>query len=154
MTLLKHITYLRICDDYSILSKCAKHKVGSLIVKNDRIISNGVNGTPSGYTNCCDKFHGLDTKQEPYRSEHKNWAEIYEVHAEMNAILFAVKNGVDINGGILYCNLEPCFNCLKHAISAGIKEIYYSKKHKYNLDSPEAQNLINTLGIKIKHIEI
>lgn len=141
-------------DKLSNISKCAKHKVGALIVKDGRIVSNGVNGTPSGFTNCCDKFHDSDLHIEPKRTEHREWAEIYEIHAEMNAILFAGKKGVRLENATLYCNLEPCFNCLKHAITVGIKTIYYSKKHKSNIESEEALNLINKLNIKIIHIEI
>jgi len=148
----KHKVYLKMCEDLSTLSKCSKHKVGALLIKNDRIISNGLNGSPSGFKNCCDHFNGIDVHNEPGKSLHREWAEIYEVHAEMNAITFAAKNGVNINNAILYCNLEPCFNCLKHAISCGIKEIYYLKKHKNNLDTNEAKDLISTLKIKIEHI--
>jgi len=51
-------------------------------------------------------------------------------------------------------SLEPCFNCLKHAVTAGVREIYFAKKHKYNLETKDAIELITTLGIKIKHIYI
>jgi len=149
-----HKVYLKMCQDLSILSKCSKHKVGALLVKNGRIISNGLNGTPPGFINCCDKFHNIDTHNEPGRTKHRKWAEELEIHAEMNVLLFAAKNGVNTNNSILYCNLEPCFNCLKHAIMAGVKEIYYSKKHKYNLETLNAIDLINAFKIKITHIEI
>lgn len=150
----KHKVYLQMCNDLSSLSKCSKHKVGALLVKNDRIISNGLNGSPSGYTNCCDKFQNIDTQSEPGRSEHRKWSLDWEVHAEMNVLMFAAKNGVNTNNSVLYCNLEPCYNCLKHMVMAGVKEIYFSKKHKYNLETPEALDLINTLGIKVTHINI
>ena len=140
------------CQDLRALSNCSKHKVGAMIVKNNRIISNGLNGTPSGFINCCDKFHGIDTTVEPGKTQHREWAEKFEIHAEMNAMLFAAKNGVSIDNSILYCSLEPCYNCLKHAVTSGVKEIYYANKHKYNLETPEALELITTLGIKIKHI--
>ena len=150
----KHKTYLKMCEDLAVESKCSKHKVGALLVKRGRIVSNGVNGTHSGYINCCDHFHGVDVHAEPGRTEHRVWSEIHEIHAEMNAILFATREGVKLDGASLYCNLEPCFNCLKHAITAGITHIYYAKKHKSNIDTEEAKNLINTLNIKITHIEI
>ena len=150
----KHKIYLNMCNDLTPMSKCSKHKVGALIVKNNRIISNGLNGTPSGYINCCDKFKGVDVTVEPGRSMHRDWAENFEIHAEMNAVLFATRNGVNLNNSVLYCSLEPCFNCLKHACVAGVKEIYYSKKHKHNLDTAEAQELIHNLGIKIKYVEL
>lgn len=141
------------CDELSNLSKCAKHKVGALLVKDNRIISNGLNGSPSGFINCCDKFEGCDTHIEPAKSIHRDWAEKFEIHAEMNAMLYAAKHGVALNGTTLYCNLEPCFNCLKHAITVGVREIYYKHKHKYNLDSSAAFLLINKTGIKIIHLK-
>lgn len=148
----KHKVYLKMCQDLSNLSKCSKHKVGALILKNDRIISNGLNGSPKGFINCCDKFHDVDTHSEPGKSLHRDWAEKFEIHAEMNAILFAAKHGVNLENSTLYCSLEPCYNCLKHAVTVGIQEIYYGKKHKHNLESPEALDLIQQLGIKIAHI--
>ena len=150
----KHKVYLKMCQDLSNLSKCSKHKVGALLVKDDRIISNGLNGTPSGFINCCDKFSGIDVTIEPGKSMHRVWAEKFEIHSEMNAMLFAAKSGVSLDGAVLYCNLEPCYNCLKHAVTVGIREIYFSNKHKYNLETSEALELINTLKIKINHIDI
>lgn len=150
----KHKVYLKMCQDLSNISKCAKHKVGALILKNDRIISNGLNGSPKGFTNCCDKFHGIDTHSEPGKSLHRDWAEKFEIHAEMNAILYANRCGTNLEDSILYCNLEPCYNCLKHAVTVGIKEIYYANKHKSNLESQEALDLINQLGIKIEYIKL
>jgi len=150
----QHTVYLKMCQELSTLSKCSKHKVGAILVKNNRIISNGLNGSPAGFINCCEKFHGIDTHSEPGKSLHRVWSEKFEIHAEMNAILFAAKSGVNTNNTILYCNLEPCFNCLKHAITAGVKEIYYAQTHKHNLKSPETLELINDLGIKIEHISL
>ena len=141
------------CEDLANLSKCSKHKVGALLVNDNRIISNGLNGTPSGFINCCDKFANCDTHTEPARSAHREWSEKYEIHAEMNAMLFAAKHGVALNNSILYCNLEPCFNCLKHAITVGIKQIYYKHKHKNNLNNVEVFLLKKKTGIKIEQIQ-
>lgn len=151
---LKHIVYLKMCTDLSELSKCVKHKVGAMIVKNSRIISTGVNGTPSGYENCCDHFAKHDMTTESSKLEHRQWSAIYENHSEMNAILHASKHGLSIDGAAMYCTLEPCFNCLKHMIGSGIREIYYAKKHKCNLESTEAKSFIDKLNIHIQHIEI
>lgn len=149
-----HIVYLKMCQELSELSKCSKHKVGALLVKNNRIISNGLNGSHKNMVNCCDKFHGIDTHSEPGKTQHRKWAEINENHAEHNVIAFAAKNGINIDNTTLYCNLEPCFNCLNLAVSSGVKEIYYSTIHKQNLNSSEALEMIRKLGIKIEHIPI
>lgn len=144
-----HKVYLRICEELAELSKCVKHKVGTVIVKNNKIISTGVNGTVPGFCNCSDHFQKHDHSSELFKSEHRRWSALYEVHSEINALLRA---GTDSYGATLYCNLEPCFDCLKAMLAAGIKEIYYAKKHKHNLDGEEAQQFIFGQGVKIKHI--
>lgn len=150
----KHRVYLKMCAELSDLSKCVKHRVGAMIVKDSRVISTGVNGTPAGYENCCEHFalHSMD--DEKSSDEHREWSSIYELHSEMNALLHAAKHGLSVNGATVYCTLEPCFNCLKHMIGAGIKEIYYANKHKHNLEGTEAKSLIDGLGVKIQHVEI
>ncbi len=146
----KHQIYLNMCSEMSNLSKCRKHKVAAILVKNNKIISTGVNGTASGSENCCSKFHGVDLAEEPYRSEHREWSKLHEQHAEMWAIIRAgYENTV---GSTLYCNLEPCDNCLKHAIISGVKEIYYTHKHSGNTIDSKVNKLVESLEIKIQHI--
>jgi dCMP deaminase len=146
-----HEKYLRIAKSVGKLSKCAKYKVGTVIVKNKTIVSTGVNGTPKGFTNCCDHFHDKDMTNPDIRIEHKNWSAIYETHSEVNAIINAKR---DLTDATLYCTLEPCFNCLKTIISSGIKEIYFDTYYKRQLDTPEAHEYINKLGIKIERIKL
>lgn len=149
----KHITFLKIADNLSTLSKCKKHKVGALIVKDNKIISHGVNGTPKDYINCCDKYKDCDLTIEPYKTEHRIWSEKFEIHAEVNAILNALNNNNDLKNATLYCNLEPCFNCVKHMAAVGIKNIYYNKKHKSNLtECTDIKDLMFTLDINIQYI--
>lgn len=141
----KHKIYLEICDNIAKLSKCNKHKVGSLIVKDNHIITTGVNGTISGFDHCCENQLAID---------HRHFSDLYTIHSEINNILLAAKHGIDISNSILYCNLEPCDNCVKHIIGAGIKEIYYSKKHKNNLESADSKYLFNKLGITVQFIPV
>lgn len=137
----KHKVYLDIATSLSKLSKCKKANVACLIVNNGRIISTGVNGTPSGYTNCCDKFK--DHTNEDFLAEHSKWSLKHEIHAEMNTLLFATKNGIQIpKNSILYCTHEPCDNCLKHIAGIGINTVYYKEKYYDNV-------LENTFEIKI-----
>ncbi len=151
MTLVTHKKYLNIAKAVSKLSKCAKYQVGTVIVKNNKIMATGVNGTPKGFTNCCNHFHGKDMSEPNVRHEHKEWSAIYETHSEVNAIINAKG---DLTNAVLYCTLEPCFNCLKTIISSGIKEIYFDTVYKKQLDTPEANEYVTKLGIKIEQIKL
>lgn len=115
-------------------SKCVSKQVGALIVKDGRIVSTGINGTPKGYKNCNEQFPHYDPAK--HREEHHAWSKIYEVHAEMNAIAFAARNDIGIDGAEIYVILEPCDECLKMIKASGIKKIYfvipYDKASKNN----------------------
>jgi len=104
-------------------SKCVSRQVGAIIADHKRIISTGINGTPSGHVNCKDHFPNYDATI--YREEHHNWSKMNEIHAEMNAIIFAAAEGKAIEGTELYTILQPCDECLKNIIGAKIKKIYY-----------------------------
>jgi dCMP deaminase len=112
-------------NELSKQSKCVSHQVGCLIIKDERIISMGYNGTPSGFTNCNCHFD----KDNFIREDHHTWSLQHEVHAEINALMFAVKNGISTNGATLICTLQPCSDCLKAIIQSGIKEVYYLKDY-------------------------
>jgi len=104
-------------------SKCVSKKVGAIIVKNGRIVSTGYNGTPSGYKNCNEYFKNYNP--EIQREDHHKWSKKYEIHAEANAIAFAAKNDIGIDGAEIYSVLQPCDDCLKLIKAAGIKKIYF-----------------------------
>ena len=128
-----HTIFMNVAYSIAEMSNCVSHKVGAIIVKDGRIISTGYNGTPAGYLNCCDKFHDYSTEQ---REEHHNFSEKFEIHAELNAILCAAKNGMSTNDCSLYCTLQPCNNCLKMICNSGIKTIIYRYEYdKFNLNS-------------------
>lgn len=134
------------CADLSQVSKCRKLHVGAMIVSNNRIISTGVNGTLSKHENCCDKFAHLNDQE--FIEAHSGWSSRNEIHAEMNAIIFAAKNNIGIpKNSVLYCTHEPCDNCLKHIAMTGIKDIYYANKYHNNLTE-------NIFKLNIKHIKI
>ena len=145
----KHKKYLDVAASISKLSKCSKYQVGTVIVKNNKIVGEGINGTPIGFTNCSDHFHTKDMTCEHVRDEHSKWSAIYEIHSEQNAI---INSKCDLTSARLYCTLEPCFNCLKSIVGAGIKEIYFSTKYKDQLNTPEGQAFVTQLGVKIKQI--
>lgn len=117
--------FLNIAKEISKKSKCISFQVGCIIVKNGRILSSGYNGSPSGYDNCNKCFN----RQKFDRIEHSKWSDENEIHAEMNSIIYAAKEGVSISGSIMYCTLQPCNNCLKNIIASGIKRIVYAEKY-------------------------
>lgn len=122
-------------------SKCAAKHVGALIVKNNSIISSGVNGTPSGYQNCCEKFYkdkdtgdwfmiGDKGGMLPVSSNmHNHWSKEHEIHAEMNALIKASKNGINIDGSTIYVNYSPCMQCAKSLIVGGIKRVVFREDY-------------------------
>ncbi len=117
--------FINIAKELAKASKCVSKKVGAVIVKDGRVLSTGYNGTPPGYTNCDKYWDGKHTDQ------HHEWSKQYEIHAEMNAIIWAAKNGIAIDGGTIYVTLEPCSQCVKNLIASGIKKIIYDKSYEH-----------------------
>lgn len=108
--------YLRIAKEWSRLSYCKRKQVGAIIVRNKMIISDGYNGTPSGFENCCEDEAGLT-----------NW---YVLHAEANAILKVAKSTQSCEGATLYITLSPCRECSKLIYQSGIKRVVYQLGYK------------------------
>lgn len=108
--------YLRIAKEWSKLSFCERKKVGAIIVKNRMIISDGYNGTPSGFENCCEDEH--------------NQTKWYVLHAEANAILKVANSTQSCEGATLYITLSPCRDCSKLIHQAGIKSLVYLDGYK------------------------
>jgi dCMP deaminase len=108
--------YLRMALEWAKLSHCKRKKVGALIVKNKMIISDGYNGTPSKFENCCEDDSGT-TK----------W---YVLHAEANAILKTASSTHNCNGGTLYLTMSPCKDCSKLIHQSGIKRLVFINKYK------------------------
>ena len=124
-----HEYYMNIAVQTSLRSTCIRRKVGAIIVKDNRILSTGYNGAPSGLPNCCD-----DCKR-CYRSAHnipsgQMLDMCYAVHAEQNAILNAMKTGEDLRGASLYVNTYPCATCMKLTLQVGIRNIYFIDEYE------------------------
>ena len=124
-----HEYYMNIAIQVSLRSTCIRRKVGAIIVKDNRILSTGYNGAPSGLPNCCD-----DCKR-CYRSAHnipsgQMLDMCYAVHAEQNAILNAMKTGEDLRGASLYVNTYPCATCMKLTLQVGIRNIYFIDEYE------------------------
>ena len=100
-------------------STCDRAQVGSVIVKDNRILSTGYNGSPSGQPHCLDVGHLMEDGHC-----------IRTIHGEMNSVLMAARHGVAIEGAKVYVTHFPCYHCLKSLVNAGIKEICYSQAYR------------------------
>ena len=121
----KHDLFIKMAFLLSDESKCVSQHVGAIVVKEGRIVSTGYNGTPPDLPNCCDIFD----KDNFDREEHHKWSKDNEIHAEMNAIAFAAKHDIGIEGCDIYITMSPCNDCLKNMIPAGIKNVFYLYKY-------------------------
>ena len=110
------LAYLKMAVEWAKLSHCDRKKVGALIVKDGMIISDGFNGTPSGFENCCEDEDG-----------YTKW---YVLHAEANAILKVAKSTNSCKNAVLYLTLSPCKECAKLIHQAGIKRVVYIQQYK------------------------
>lgn len=142
----------------SELSHCISHKVGAVLVRDNRIISTGYNGTPAGYINCDDYF-SLNIKDKNNltdieRKHHHDFSEIFEIHAELNAILCAAKNGLSTDGCTLYSTLQPCNNCLKMICNTGIKTIYYNKPYDKSSMNDSVLEMLKNCNISLIHFPV
>lgn len=128
------IAYLRMAREWSKLSYCKRKQVGALIVKDKMIISDGYNGTPTGFENKCEDEEGA-TK----------W---FVLHAEANAILKVASSTQACQGATLYITMSPCKECSKLVHQAGITRIVYINEYKDN----EGIAFLEKAGVSIEHI--
>ena len=145
----KDYIFMNIANEISKMSKCVSKQVGSVIVMDSRIISIGYNGTPKGWKNC-NEIHDKDNFD---RTEHHKFSENYEIHSELNALLFASKNSLTVDGATLYCTLEPCMNCIKNMCQSGIKRIVF--RDLYDLSesyTDQTFDMLETVGISIERL--
>ena len=110
--------YLRMAMIWAENSYCTRRQVGSLLVKDKMIISDGYNGTPSGFENVCE--------------DENNKTKPYVLHAEANAITKVAKSNNSSNGATLYVTSSPCIECSKLIIQAGIKRVVFSEQYHMN----------------------
>lgn len=128
--------YLRMARIWAENSYCVRRKVGALIVKDKMIISDGYNGTPSGFENICEDAEG---KTKPY-----------VLHAEANAITKVAKSANNCDGATLYITAAPCLECSKLIIQAGIKRVVFSDNYRSN----EGLELLGRVGIECVQIQL
>lgn len=116
------IYFLNIASIVATRSTCLRNHVGSVIVKNKRILSTGYNGAPSGMEHCLDIGCVRDLENIPSGTRHEKCR---AVHSEQNAIIQAAIHGVSIEGATIYCTHQPCILCAKMIINANIKRVVY-----------------------------
>ena len=120
----KHDYYMNIAFAVRKKANCVGRRVGAVIVKNDRIISTGYNGTPEGITNCLDGGCVRCRNRETYK-ESVGYDVCICVHAEQNALISAARFGIAVEGACIYSTLRPCFDCTKASLQAKVSAIYY-----------------------------
>jgi dCMP deaminase len=127
--------YMRMAKEWGKLSHCERKQVGAIIVKDRMIISDGYNGSPTGFDNCCEDEDG-----------YTKW---YVLHAEANAILKVAASTQSCEGATLYITLSPCKECSKLIHQAGIKRVVYLEKYK----DDSGLKFLEKAGVEIKHLK-
>ena len=130
------VRYLRMAKIWAENSYCIRRQVGALIVKNQMIISDGYNGTPSGFENICE--------------DENNRTKPYVLHAEANAITKVAASNNNSTDATIYITSSPCIECAKLIIQAGIKRVVFSEKYH----TEEGLDLLKRAGITVDFIEI
>ena len=128
--------YKRMASIWAENSYCQRRQVGALIVKDKMIISDGYNGTPSGFENVCE--------------DENNVTKPYVLHAEANAITKIARSNNSSNGATMYVTASPCIECAKLIIQAGIKRVVYSEKYRLE----DGIELLKRAGIEVVFISM
>ena len=126
--------YIRMASIWAGNSYCTRRQVGALIVKDQMIISDGYNGTPSGFENICE--------------DENNVTKPYVLHAEANAITKIARSSNSSNGATMYVTASPCIECAKLIIQAGIKRVVYSEKYRLE----DGLDLLRRANVEVVYI--
>lgn len=125
--------YLRMARIWSENSYCRRRQVGALVVKDKMIISDGYNGTPSGFENVCEDETGTTLP--------------YVLHAEANAITKLARSSNNSDGATLYVTASPCIECAKLIIQSGIRRVVYAEKYRLT----DGIDLLEKAGVKVEY---
>lgn len=128
--------YLKMADIWAQNSYCKRRKVGALLVKDKMIISDGYNGTPSGFENICE--------------DEENITKPYVLHAEANAITKVAKSNNSSDAATLYVTSSPCLECSKLIIQAGIRRVVFTESYRLE----DGINLLKRAGIDVEQVEM
>ncbi len=127
--------YLKMAHIWSENSYCVRRKVGALIVKDKMIISDGYNGTPTGFPNVCEDDNNVSLP--------------YVLHAEANAITKIARSGNNSDGATLYVTDSPCIECAKLIIQSGIRRVVYDREYRLT----DGVDLLRRAGIEVIHLD-
>ncbi len=127
--------YIKMAHIWSENSYCTRRQVGALIVKDKMIISDGYNGTPTGFPNKCEDDNNVSLP--------------YVLHAEANAITKIARSGNNSDGATLYVTDSPCIECAKLIIQAGIRRVVYDREYRLT----DGVNLLRQAGIEVLHLK-
>lgn len=127
--------YIQMASIWAENSYCTRRKVGALIVNDKMIISDGYNGTPSGFENICE--------------DEQNITKPYVLHAEANAITKIARSNNSSEGATMYVTASPCIECAKLIIQAGIKRVVYSEQYRLE----DGINLLKRAGVIVTYID-
>jgi dCMP deaminase len=140
-----NLIFMNLATDLAARSHCVRAHVGAVLAKDTRIISIGYNGPPAGTHNCDEEWPELGCDRDSKGSCS------LALHAEENAILYAVKNGSKIAGSTLYTTLSPCIACARLILSSGIKLVYFKDSYaEYKgLPSDEGVDFLRRFGVEV-----
>lgn len=130
------LRYLRMAAIWAENSYCQRRKVGALVVKEKMIISDGYNGTPSGFENVCEDAHGVTHP--------------YVLHAEANSITKLARSGNNSDQATLYVTASPCIECAKLIIQAGIRRVVYAEQYRLT----DGIDLLRRAGVEVEHLPL
>lgn len=130
------VRYMRMARIWAENSYCKRRRVGARIVKDKMIISDGYNGTPSGFENVCE--------------DENNVTKPYVLHAEANAITKIARSGNNSDGATLYVTTSPCIECAKLIIQAGIRRVIYGEKYRIE----DGINLLKRANIDVEYVSV
>lgn len=130
------LRYLRMAAIWAENSYCQRRKVGALVVKEKMIISDGYNGTPSGFENVCEDALGVTHP--------------YVLHAEANAITKLARSGNNSDQATLYVTASPCIECAKLIIQAGIRRVVYAEQYRLT----DGIDLLRRAGVEVEHLPL
>jgi Deoxycytidylate deaminase len=128
--------YARMAQIWAENSYCVRRKVGALVVKDNMIISDGYNGTPTGFENICE--------------DENNVSKPYVLHAEANAITKLARSSNSSDGATLYVTASPCIECAKLIIQSGIKRVIYTEQYRLT----DGVDLLKRAGIEVEYMDL
>ena len=136
-------TYMKTAKLFAEHSSAVRKKVGAVVVKNDRIISIGYNGMPSGWDNDCENYFGLDLSGNPTLVTKPE-----VLHAESNAIAKLAKYTESGDGASMFITCSPCIDCAKMIYQSGIKEVFYGEEYRNN----DGIDFLNKCGLSVRKL--